>query len=62
MYCARLGCLGALADLPALDLVIARCEEVYELDRTKARRDDLGQRRDRLILPTTNVHISSMGQ
>jgi hypothetical protein len=48
--CAHLRCLGALANLPALDLVLARREEVDELDGLEAGRNDLGQRAHSLIL------------
>ena len=47
---AYLRCFGGLADLPALHLVLSRCEEVYELDGLEARGDYLGQRADCLIL------------
>jgi len=41
---------GGLADLPALHLILSRCEEVNELDGLEAGGDDLGQRADCLIL------------
>ena len=48
--CRHLRSLRALADLPALDLVLAGGEEVDELDGPEPRRDDLGQRGHRLVL------------
>ncbi len=47
---AHLGCFGAFADLPALDLVLACCEEIDELDRPEAGGDDLWQGARCLIL------------
>ena len=46
----HLRCFGALADLPALDLVVAGCEEVDKLDGSEARGDDLRQVALHLIL------------
>lgn len=55
---AHLGCLCALADLPALHLILAGCEEVDELDGFEACGNDLGQRAHRLIL---QVHADFEG-
>ncbi len=55
-----LGCFGALADLPALDLILAGCEEVDELDGLEAGGDDLGQRAHRLILQMPSDSVADL--
>lgn len=50
-----LGCLGASPDLPALDFVLSRREEVDQLHRLEAGGDDLRQGARRLMLQTQNI-------